>query len=229
MDDCTETVILIHGLWRHGVVLQPYQRWMRAEGFAVRRFSYRSWRDGMAANLGALSGFIQKTLGAVIHLVGHSLGGLLALELLARAHDPRIRRAVLLGTPSAGSYCGSRISKTPVLCALLGKTVKDWAGFKDGAEDSVENRFGAKFGATGPALSPSVEIGVIAGSRGIGFGRLVPGLPRPNDGLIAVDETFLAEAKDSIVLAVNHSGMLVSRSCARQVAGFLRCGSFVHG
>lgn len=211
MADSAATVILIHGLWMHGVVLHPYQRWLRAEGFAVRRFSYPSRRAGMAANVRSLSSFVGETRGAVIHLVGHSLGGLVVLNMLGGDHDPRIRRTVLLGTPSAGSHCGSRISATPALRALLGRTFEDWLG-----------------ATRRPAVPPSIEIGVIAGTRSIGFGRLVPGLPRPNDGLIAVHETVLAEAKDSIVLDVNHSGMLVSRSCAAQIASFLRTGSFVH-
>ena len=218
MADGAETVVLIHGLWMHGVVLHPYQRWLRAEGFTVCRFSYPSWRAGMAANVRSLSNFVGETQGAVIHLVAHSLGGLLVLNMLGGEHDPRIRRMVLLGTPSAGSHCGSRISATPALRALLGQTVKNW----------LIDQLMHSLGGTRRAVPPSIEIGVIAGTRSIGFGRLVPGLPRPNDGLIAVGETFLAEAKDSIVLDVNHSGMLVSRSCAAQIASFLRTGSFVH-
>ena len=47
-----------------------------------------------------------------------------------------------------------------------------------------------------------------------------------NDGLIAVDETRLDTASDSIALNVSHSGMLVSRACAGQIASFLRTANY---
>jgi len=116
MTDNLETVILIHGLWMRGIVLLPYQRWLRDQGFAARRFSYPCWRNRLA---------------------------------------------------------GKR-------------------------------------------------------SNGFGLGRLIPGLARPNDGLVAVDETRIPAARDSLVLNISHSGMLVSRACTMAIANFLKRGSFVH-
>ena len=125
-------------------------------------------------------------------------------------YDSRRQRIVLLGTPYAGSYCGSTLASTPLLAALVGRTFEDW------------------FSLPRPTLPPTVEIGVIAGTRPLGIGRLFPGLPRPNDGIVAVDETRIAAAGDSIALDVSHSGMLLSSTCAGQVADFLRTGRFVH-
>ena len=210
MIDKTETIILIHGLWMHGLVLLPQQYWARAEGFAVRRFSYPSWRDGLADNVRLLSGFVDETPGAAIHLVAHSLGGLVALRMLSQKADARIRRVVLLGSPYAGCHCGFFLAANPLLAGLVGRTFEDW------------------FKLPRPDLPPAVEIGIIAGTRRIGLGRLIPGLARPNDGLIAVDETHIAAARDCIALNVSHSGMLVSRTCAGQIANFLGTGSFIH-
>ena len=78
-----------------------------------------------------------------------------------------------------------------------------------------------------PDNFPGREIGVIAGSRSRGLGRVVArGLPTPNDGVVTVAETELAAACDRIVLPVSHSGMLFSRGVARQSAAFLRAGKF---
>jgi pimeloyl-ACP methyl ester carboxylesterase len=208
--DKLETVILIHGLWMRGIVLLPHQRWLRAEGFAVRRFSYPSWRGGLADNVHLLSSFVNETPGGVIHIVAHSLGGLVALKMLSHEADARIRRVVLLGTPYAGCHCGITLVAQPVLTALVGRTLKDW------------------FSLPRPALQTAAEIGVIAGTRPIGLGRMIPGLARPNDGVVAVDETRISEAKDSIALNVSHTGMLVSRACAGQIDSFLRTGRFIH-
>lgn len=210
MADKTETVILIHGLWMRGQVMLPQQHWLRAEGFAAQRFTYHSWRDGLADNVGLLSRFVSKTQGSVIHLVAHSLGGLIALRMLAQQPDARIGRVVLLGTPYAGCHCGATLAATPGLARLVGRTFVDW------------------FRLPRPDLPPATQIGIIAGTRRLGFGRLIPGLPRPNDGLITVGETRLATASDSIALNVSHSGMLVSRACAGQIASFLRTGKFIH-
>jgi len=213
MADPKETIILIHGLWMPGIILLPMQRRLRAAGFAVRRFSYPSWREGLAANVGRLSRCVADTPGKAIHLVAHSLGGLLTLSLLAQAHDARIGRAVLLGTPCAGCHSGLTIAAIPVLAPVLGRTFADWF--------SVAR--------PPPRAGADAEIGIIAGTRRIGFGLLIPGLARPNDGLISFDETRLESATDSIALHVHHSGMLFSQSCVLQVACFLRSGRFVHG
>ena len=205
-----ETVILVHGLWMRGLVMLPHQRWLRAEGFAAHRFTYPSWHDGLAGNVRRLSTFVTQTPGSVIHLVAHSLGGVVVLQMLAQEPDARIGRVVLLGTPYAGCHCGSTIAAVPMVSGMVGRTFSDW------------------FSQPRPHLPPGIEIGVIAGTRRISFGRLVPGLLRPSDGLISVEETCVPTATDSIALHVSHTGMLVSRTCAGQILSFLRTGRFVH-
>jgi hypothetical protein len=54
-------------------------------------------------------------------------------------------------------------------------------------------------------------------------------LPSPNDGAVALAETQMAAACDSIDLPITHTGMLLSRRVARQVCAFLRDGCFDHG
>jgi hypothetical protein len=82
--------------------------------------------------------------------------------------------------------------------------------------------------ASGPPPGfDACELGVIAGSRGIGLGRLIaPGLPRPHDGVVSVDETRVPGMADHIVLRVGHTEMLVSRAVAQQVCAFLKHGKF---
>ncbi len=205
-----DTVILVHGLWMPPFVLLPLRYRLIRRGFAVRLFSYPSMRGSLARNAQALAQFVSGTAGARIHLVGHSLGGLVVLTVLARHADLRLRRAVLMGSPAAGCHCASVLAHIPGLSALLGRSLKDWLALPR------------------PRLPASTKIGVIAGSRSLGLGRLIPGLPRPNDGVVAVAETRLPEAGDFVTLGVSHSEMLVSRACADQVAAFLRTGGFVH-
>lgn len=151
-----ETVILIHGLWMHGIVLLPHQRWLEAQGYSVRRFSYPSWRGGLAENAQLLSRFVDETPGAVIHLAAHSLGGLVVLEMLSRYPNARIHSLVMMGTPYAGCHSGVTVAALPVMNVLVGRTFKDW------------------FGLPRPAVQTAVGIGVIAGTRSFGLGRLIP-------------------------------------------------------
>src|ERR1035437_5125792 len=99
MSNKTETVILIHGLWMNRFVLLPLQRKLEARGFEVRRFSYPSWKGNLDENVRLLSKFINETSGSVIHIVAHSLGGLIAIKTLSQLQNNDLRHLVLLGTP----------------------------------------------------------------------------------------------------------------------------------
>ena len=206
-----EAVVLAHGLWTNARVLMFQRRWLASLGLAVTAISYPSWSQGLAENAGRLAKFVAATPGESVHIVAHSLGGLVALKLLADEREPRLRRVVLMGTPCAGSHCASVALATPGIALLVGQTYRDWCRLP-------------------PVTLPAgVEIGVIAGNLALGLGRLFPGLKAPNDGMIRVEETRLEAAKDRIELPVCHTGMLVSRACTRQVACFLRTGRFAHG
>jgi hypothetical protein len=70
------------------------------------------------------------------------------------------------------------------------------------------------------------EVGIIAGSRSVGAGRLFADLPLPNDGTVCVDETELPGATSRIVHDVSHTGMLFSSAVAASAVQFLATGSF---
>lgn len=205
----SETIVLVHGLWMHGIVFFRQQQALTRRGFAVRTFSYPSVRRGLTANADALIRFIAALDARRIHLVGHSLGGLLVLTVLSQHRDPRLGRAVLMGSPCCGSHCARVLRRVPGLSALVGHSVSDWLALRM------------------PRIPDDIEVGVIAGDRSLGTGRLLPGLPKPNDGIVALDETRFAQASDSITLHVGHSEMLFSAACVDQIVAFLGTGHFL--
>jgi hypothetical protein len=71
------------------------------------------------------------------------------------------------------------------------------------------------------------ELGVIAGSLGVGLGRLVGVGGAPSDGTILVDETRLPGIRAHLVLKVSHTGLPFSPTVARQTGAFLSSGNFV--
>lgn len=210
MDGGGEMVILVHGLWLHGVVFAWYRRCLARRGFASCAFSYPSVRRGLSENARSLADFVAAQSARRIHLVGHSLGGLVVLAMLAERADPRLGRVVLLGSPVSGSHCAAGLLRWPGGAAMLGRSLRDWLA------------------APLPRGPAGIEIGVLAGNRSLGLGRVIRGLPKPNDGVVAVAETRLAAGKDSVVLPVAHSQMLFSKTCIDQVASFLNTGNFSH-
>lgn len=206
-----DTVVLVHGLWMRGLVMLPLQWLLKRHGFTVRRFSYPSRRHGIQQNAAALARFADTLPGARVHVVGHSLGGVLALVALSLRSDGRDGRTVLMGAPCNGSYCAAFLLRWPLLRTVVGQSLGDWLAL------------------AAPARLPiTAQIGVLAGTRSCGLGRLVPGLPQPNDGVVTLMETNLPAAHDSIRLAVSHSQMLFSAACAAQAAAFIRTGRFSH-
>ncbi|HUO43293.1 MAG TPA: alpha/beta hydrolase [Burkholderiales bacterium] len=203
-------VVLVHGLWMHGVAMEYHRRYLRHAGFDAVSYSYPSVRNSLAANADDLAAFARGLDAPTLHWVGHSLGGIVILCALARATLPP-GRVVLAGTPYRGSRAAEILEGQTFGAQLLGRSVREWLA------------------APKPTDFGGHEVGVIAGSIGVGLGRVVaPGLPQPNDGTIAVEETDVPGACDRIVLPITHTGMLASRTVARQIAAFLRDGRFMH-
>lgn len=210
-------MILVHGLWTPAAVFAFHGRWLQRRGYRVLRFGYPSVRGKLSQNALALKRYVAAQLApgsaAPMHLVGHSLGGLVILDMLRHEPDPRLRRVVLLGTPCVDSHCARRLAGMAGMPALLGRSIIEWLSRVPGVV------------APSPA---AIDIGVLAGTRSVGLGRVVPGLLRPNDGVVALAETWLPGAADCIALPVAHSEMLASRRCAAQIAIFLQTGRFLH-
>jgi pimeloyl-ACP methyl ester carboxylesterase len=204
----SETVLLLHGLWMNGFVMQYLAHALRGEGFAAETVTYRSVRDSLDAHLSRLTHRILSLGADRIHLVGHSTGGLVALRYLQRSPDERIARTVLLGAPVAGCRAAAGLARHPGGDLFLGKSLSIW---REPVDVSLDPRF---------------EVGVIAGTLAFGLGRLFARLPGPNDGVVCVDETRLPGMRDHLALPVGHTAMLVSPQVARQTAAFLETGAF---
>ncbi|HEY7744665.1 MAG TPA: alpha/beta hydrolase [Burkholderiales bacterium] len=206
----SETVVLVHGLWVHGLVMELMRRRVARCGYRALAYSYPSMRLTLAENAERLARFCRGIAAPRLHFVGHSLGGLVILRMLERAPGLPPGRAVLLGSPVAGSLAARRLARLPGGRAALGRSAPEWRDTAPAGSDTGR------------------EIGVIAGRLPVGIGRVVaPDLPAPSDGVVSVAETRLPVAHHHVVLKVNHFGMLVSPAVARQICAFLRDGAFL--
>ncbi len=204
-----DAVLLVHGLWMNRVVMLYLARQLRRRGFAARAVGYYSAMHDLARNAERLAGAIAELDSPRVHLVAHSLGGVVALAALRDRPDQRVRRVVLLGAPLAGSASGRSLAARRWGAPLLGTTRTLW-----GDMPRLE-------------IPPGVEVGAIAGVRRLGLGRFIGlDVPVPNDGVVAVEETRHPQLADHLVMPVAHSEMLLSSAVARQAAAFLASGRF---
>lgn len=206
-----EPVVLVHGIWMTGAVFALLGRRLRGCGFEPVPFTYPSLRLTLEDAAYRLARFVRGRGQGPVHFVGHSLGGLVVLELLARESTLPAGRAVLLGVPSVGCQAAEQLSRSRSGRMLIGTGLPQWRAER------------------GVAAVQRFEVGAIAGTLRFGIASLVVRLPLPNDGAVTVEETRLRGLRDHIVLPVTHSGMVLSARVARQVCAFLSHGSFAHG
>lgn len=201
-----ERVLLIHGLWLRGLTLGPLGRKLRAAGFQPRAIDYSSVLHGPER---AAREVLQRLEDSTtpIHLVGHSLGGLVALRALSMSGERSVGRVVCLGSPLAGSAAALGLGRFPLAPALMGRSRRLLA---EGI-GSVEGR---------------VEVGSIAGTRALGLGRFFGRMRGPCDGTVAVEETRVPGLADHCTVHASHTGLILSREAARLTVAFLREGRF---
>ena len=212
--DC---VVLLHGLARTAMSMNPMQRALIDEGFETANIDYASRDDTVEvlAEIVIPEGLEAcRSKGSVghIHFVTHSLGGILLRQYLSMHPIPDLGRVVMLGPPNQGSVAVDELRNVPGFDWLNGP-----AGLQLGkGEDSVPLKLG-------PA---TFELGVIAGNRTIDpITSSV--LENPDDGRVSVEDTKLDGMADFIVVEHSHAFMMRMRRPIDLTIRFLNSGSFV--
>ena len=206
-------VVYLHGLWlsglEGGLLRRRLARQLDAETHA---FSYASVKSSVSTNAETLGKFLSALRTDNLHLVGHSLGGLVILKLFEQDAADRLPpgRIVFLGSPLNGSRAARNLAGLPLGKMLLGR------GVHEELLTPRERRWRAQR-----------DLGVIAGSLSVGLGKLVGVRGAPNDGTIFVDETRLPGISQHLVMPVSHTGLPFSKSVARQTGAFLDSGKFI--
>ena len=200
-------IVLVHGLWNRGWMMARMAKRLRTRGHHVRVFSYPTRADNLDGHADQLHNFVRAEVTSDCHLVGHSMGGLVILNMLSRYDDLPPGRVVLMGTPVKGSNVVKRLERLPGQEFIFGK-----------ARENLLKGF---------QLSPAgYETGMIRGTREFGFGQITGRQDEANDGSVCVSETELEGLKDTVDLEVSHSEMLISAEVVEQVDQFLLRGKF---
>ena len=203
-------MIIVHGLYMHGVVMVPLDRRLTDCGFQCKRFSYPSLRSSVEDNARDLLRYLHHIDTPVVHFVCHSLGGLVVRAMLVESAWQRPGRVLTLATPHLGCHVAKRLGANAAFAPLVGKSLMH------GLDGDL------------PSWPTAREVATIAGTTAVGAGRMVPGLPKPNDGTVALAETDLGPDYPRAVLPVSHTSMLFSRTVADYACSYLQTGRFPH-
>jgi hypothetical protein len=216
----TIRVVYVHGLWLNGwesVLLR--RRLSDRMDCETSAFSYSSVGADAVANARALAEALERISTDSLHLIAHSLGGLVVLELFESvlSADGRLPggnvlppgRIVFLGSPVQGSSAAQHLARLSFGRSIMGLTANQvlvsprerrWSGARD--------------------------LGIIAGRLPLGLGRLMGPLDGPNDGTVRVEETRLPGAAGHLTVRTSHSSLVYSAAVAHQAAAFLSTGRF---
>ncbi len=212
-------VVLIHGLGRTSCSMFRVSRYLTRHNFATRRFGYSSRRQTIQEAARKLNDFLndwyqESPEEGKLHLVTHSMGGILARY--CEAHDllPHVHRIVMLGPPNKGSE------------------VADWFNtYLPRFFNLVLGPHGPRLGTdkhSYPARLPQTinhETAVIAGIRNhLLFTRWI--LPQPNDGVVSLNSTRVKGIRDWKAVKAGHTFMMNHPYVRELIVNFLRKGSF---
>lgn len=210
----SESVVLVHGIWMPAMEMAPLRRRLAKEfGVVGQCFGYASVRDDLDANARRLAACIEAAGTETVHVVGHSLGGVLALYTLSSRAGLPPGRVVCLGSPLTGSRAARALNGRRWGRRMLGRTIVSCVVDRPASEWAAD-------------VTREREVGIIAGTRALGFGRVITAFDGDNDGTVAVSETRLPGAADHLLLPVAHTLMALSPEVARQTAAFLAHGRF---
>ncbi len=202
-----EVVILLHGLFSSALLLKPLEWRLRGLGYVVENWNYPGF-GGVIEDHGKrlwdkLMAYDGDEGVDRIHLVGHSMGGIVIRSALSLGLPRKLHRVVMIATPNKGSHVARILNGfAPWLSRMLGQ-ISD-------ADDSFVNRLPW----------------VIEGEGGGEFDLEIGLLMARHDRSVRRSSVDLGNWKDRAIVPSLHSLTLLLGETHRQVAGFLDRGEF---
>ncbi len=214
-----ECVVLLHGMARSSKSMNKIQDFLTANGFHTVNLNYPS-TDKTIEEIAdeQLPQAIQQCESFnpdAIHLVSHSLGGIIIRYSLKNHLPTTLGRVVMLSPPNRGSEVVDKLHTWLPYKWLNGPAGQQLST----APDSVPNRLG-------PVNYP---VGIITGNQHVFFdGWLAKMIPGEDDGKVAVKRAKVAGMQDFLVIAESHPFIMNSPQVFRQTLSFLETGHFAH-
>jgi len=208
-------VVLVPGIFSPTVTMWPMARRFKRRGFQTLIFQNRYLLKTPEQNAQRLLTKLQVLQADHVHLLGHSLGGIVIMHALRLNREQPVGKrfvngkVVLIASPVNGSEFARGLHRHRLLRPLLGRCVVD--GVLNGVPEELDER----------------ETGVISGTSRAGLAAMIYKSEHPNDGMINEFETHLNGAQDTVSVPQSHALMLFSRRCTELAIRFVQHGRFV--
>jgi len=202
-------VLLLHGLARTARSMSPLAKFLGHHGYLVVNQGYPSTRapiEQLAAPAVG-EGFAQlASLGAEsMHVVTHSMGGILLRSALHKSRPAELGRVVMLSPPNQGSELVDALARFRWFCMIFGPAGCQLNTKREGLPQQLG--------------SVDFSLGIIIGNRpAMGLKYFFPG---PNDGKVSVERAQVAGMRDFLVLPCGHSMIMRKKNVQQQILHFL--------
>ncbi|KAA3650368.1 MAG: alpha/beta hydrolase [Proteobacteria bacterium] len=196
----SQAVVLVHGLWMKPWTWVGYRHFLQDHGFKVYLFGYKTTGQPFDFNINRLAAFINSRPEDTIHLVVHSMGGILAIEALPKINKPG--KLLLIGSPINGSKVAQKLQQLGWDKALLKHAAKP---LSKGIRLPLKKR----------------QTMMIAGDSPYGLGRFFANWDSRHDGTVALSETQADWLDEHQVVHTSHMGLLNNREAKNMTLKFL--------
>lgn len=206
-----ELVVLTHGIASTRFFLAPMASRLRQAGFATRLYGYPSLWWSNATFGKRFAAFLRRVAPKYdrVHLVVHSMGGIMTRCALREELPPNLGRIVQIAPPNQGSHMATRIGHyhghawwDTFVVAPHRLIAPSLIELRDTPDSFVRS--------LGPAPE-GIEIGILAASH---------------DKVLHPEQTHLEGQADHCTVEGWHTAILWKKETADRAAQFLKTGSF---
>ncbi|USD67591.1 alpha/beta hydrolase [Vibrio sp. SCSIO 43136] len=216
-DNSDAMVVVIHGLSRSANSMSELTSGLQKAGYQTCVMDYASVRVSMDSLINETRRQLDSCTQDAnkVHLVGHSLGGLLIRYHLEADNQlqaqGKLGHVIMIGTPNQGSEVADHYAQK-FWADWLGEVPKSLITYEDGFPQSLEQ--------------PNYDVGVIAGTKPYRITQ--KRFSTPNDGLVSVESTKLDQMKDYWEIELPHHELRSDPRVVTQVINYLQSGMFDH-
>ncbi|WP_407330378.1 alpha/beta hydrolase [Enterovibrio sp. 27052020O] len=195
-------IILLHGLYMHGVTMQPLAKRLTKAGHQVLNLSYKTVKPDLEKMFAAMDAFID---GEDAAIVAHSMGGVMARTYLefGSSMSLHVKKVITLGTPHKGSKVAEFFQNIGVGDAM----------FRRATQYLMPKE-------TTPCWTSQAELYSIAGNLAIGIAPLLLD-DKVSDGTVLLEETKIEGMTSHEVFPVTHTTLILFKRVSDRVIEIL--------
>ena len=200
--------LLLHGLGRHSKSMKKPEKFLRDHGHAAYALNYPSTFQTIESHADDLEQLLTDLEGVTsVSFIGHSLGGLIARELLSRTNSWRekieAKQLIMMGTPNNGARLADMMSQFKLFHTIAGPSGQDLRPYN-----------------IHKLPLPDIATYIIAGGRDTKTGYN-PLLGEDNDGITTVREAKIDGMKDFRLVNVIHTTIMDHPQTLQAILDFI--------